>query len=275
MRKHKIAIQGTEASFHHIAAQKIFGEDLLIESCVSFDEVCKKIVSNEADYGVMAIENLLTGCILTNYHLISRYQLNIIGEITLPIELHLMGISSTTIDSIEKVISHPIALAQCNELLSNKSWEREQISDTATSAQSVAEQQLNSLAAIANETTASLYGLSILKKNIHDIKGNRTRFLVLSRQKVRNEHANKACISFQLPNVSGSLSSALVLMQKLGLNLTKIQSVPLASNNDQYQFILDVEWGTGVSFEASINTLRSEVLELSILGVYIKNEIIS
>lgn len=275
MRKHKIAIQGTEASFHHIAAQKIFGEDILIESCASFDEVCQKIVSNETDYGVMAIENLLTGCILTNYHLISRYQLNIIGEITLPIELHLMGISSTTIDSIEKVISHPIALAQCNDILSKKSWEREQIADTATSAQSVAKQQLNSLAAIANETTASLYGLSILKKNIHDVKGNRTRFLVLSRQKVRNEQANKACVSFQLPNVSGSLSNALVLVQKLRLNLTKIQSVPLASNNDRYEFIIDLEWGVGTSFEASINTLRSEVLELSVLGVYIKNEIIS
>lgn len=275
MRKHKIAIQGTEASFHHLAAQKLFGEDILIESCVSFDEVCQKIVSNETDYGVMAIENLLTGCILTNYHLISRYQLNIIGEITLPIELHLMGISTATIDSIKKVISHPIALAQCNDLLSDKSWEREQIADTATSAQSVAEQHSNFVAAIANESTASLYELSILKKNIHDVKGNRTRFLVLSREKVRNEHANKACLSFQLPNVSGSLSDALVQIQKLGLNLTKIQSVPLASNNDRYEFILDVEWGTEISFEPSIETLKSEVLELSVLGIYIKNEIIS
>jgi prephenate dehydratase len=275
MRKHKIAIQGTEASFHHLAAQRLFGEDILIESCTSFESVCQKIVSNDSDYGVMAIENLLTGCILTNYHLISRYQLNIIGEISLPIELHLMGVKSATLDSIKKVVSHPIALAQCNKLLTDKTWEEEQASDTATSARIVAHQQSDSIAAIANESTASLYGLSILAENVQDIDGNTTRFLVLSREKVRNSRANKACISFQLPHLSGSLAHVLVCVQDLGMNLSKIQSVPLAANNDQYEFIIDVEWNQEVAFEESINTLRKNVLELSVLGVYIKNEIIS
>lgn len=275
MRKHKIAIQGTEASFHHLAAKQLFGEEIILEHCNAFESVCQKIVSNEVDYGVMAIENLLTGCILTNYHLIQQYGLNIIGETTLPIELHLMGMWTASLDSIERVVSHPVALAQCNQLIVDHQWEAGHASDTASSAETVSVQRSNRVAAIANRETAELHGLTIIQENVQDTQVNRTRFLVLSRTKVRNENADKGCISFQLKHEKGQLSTVLEIMEKQGMNLTKIQSVPIVSSKEKYNFIVELEWSTNTSFEIAMNLLRNEVIDLSILGVYLKNEITS
>ena len=270
MRKHKIAIQGTEASFHHLAAQRLFGEEILIDQCNSFETVCQRVLNNEVDYGVMAIENLLTGCILTNYHLIDKYQLNIIGEITLPIELHLIGMWTASEQSITKVISHPIALAQCNKLLAENAWETGQLADTATSAAYVSQQRSTRLAAISNRETADLHGLTILKEDVQDIAGNETRFIVLSRKAVRNELANKATLSFRLPDAAGALSDALITIQRHGVNLTKIQSIPIATQKDQYAFILELEWPTHVQIDKTLNALKDQVNTLKTLGIYIK-----
>ena len=274
MRKHKIAIQGIEASFHYLAAQQLFGEDILMDYCNSFEAVCKKVISNEADYGVMAIENLLTGCILTNYHLIQRYGLNIIGETTLPIELHLAGTKDASIQSIDTVISHPIALAQCSQLLAEHAWNTGHSMDTAQGAVTVADTDLITLAAIVNEQTAKLNNLEIIERNIQDIDGNKTRFLVLSREKVRNEHASQACLSFELGHNVGTLSSVLGIVEKSGVNLTKIQSVPIPNNHESYSFIVDLSW-ENQSLDDCIQELKKETKNLKVLGIYIKNQIIS
>ena len=274
MRKHKIAILGTEASFHHLAAQQLFGEDIMVNSCNSFEHVCENIVSNEADYGVMAIENLLTGSILTNYHLIQRYGLNIIGETTLSIELHLSGTENASIETIEKVISHPVALAQCSEIISKNAWSTGNSIDTTDGAVTVVNQNTSTLAAIVNEDTARLHELRILRRNVQNTNKNRTRFLVLSREKVRNPNANQACLSFELDHRHGTLRSILEIIEQFEINLTKIQSVPIAKSDETYSFILELSW-ENQSFDDCISLLEKETKNLSVLGTYIKNQIIS
>lgn len=274
MRKHKIAIQGIEASFHYLAAQQLFGEDILMDYCNSFELVCKKVISNEVDYGVMAIENLLTGCILTNYHLIQRYGLNVIGETTLPIELHLAGTKNASIEEIDKVISHPIALGQCSKMLAKHKWSIGHSADTAGSAATVANKNDSHLAAIVNEQTVQLYDLHILERNVQDINGNKTRFLVLSREKVRNERANQACISFELKHDVGTLSSVLDIIQQSGINLTKIQSIPIPDRLDSYSFIADLSCENR-TLEKCLLKLQKETTNLNVLGTYIKNQPIS
>lgn len=275
MRKHKIAIQGTEASFHHLAAQRLFGEEILLEHCNSFEQVCKKVSSNEVDYAVMAIENLLTGCILANYHLIERYDLNIIGETSLPVELHLIGLWSASEVNIEQVVSHPVALAQCSQLIAERTWKTVQHNDTASSAAYVSKLKSPGVAAISNRETAALYGLSILRENVQDVDGNKTRFLVLSREQVRNEKANKACISFTLPHETGKLSQVLEIVEQLGINLSKIQSVPLVSTHEKYAFILELEYEHNDQFQQLIIHIEPHILKLKVLGMYIKQERIS
>lgn len=274
MRKHKIAILGMEASFHHLAAQKLFGEDIMVNSCNSFEQVCKSVLSNEVDYGVMAIENLLTGSILTNYHLIKRYGLNIIGETTLSIELHLSGTASASFESIQKVVSHPVALAQCSEIISKNAWGTGNSIDTTDGAVTVVNQNTPTLAAIVNEDTARLHDLHILRRNVQNIEKNRTRFLVLSREKVRNPSANQACLSFELDHRHGTLRSVLEIIEQFHINLTKIQSVPIANSDDSYSFILELSW-KNQSLEDCISLLENETKNLSVLGTYIKNQIIS
>lgn len=274
MRKHKIAILGTEASFHHLAAQKLFGEDIMINSCNSFEHVCNSVLSNEVDYGVMAIENLLTGSILTNYHLIQEHDLNIIGETTLPIELHLSGTKVASLETIEKVISHPVALAQCSEIITKNAWSTGNSLDTTDGAITVVNQDAPTLGAIVNEDTAELHELQILKRNVQDVNNNRTRFLVLSREKVRNPNANQACLSFELDHRHGTLRSVLETIEQFQINLTKIQSVPIAKSDESYSFILELSW-ENQSFEDCVLLLDEKTKNLSVLGTYIKNQIIS
>jgi len=275
IRKHKIAIQGAESSFHHLAAKKLFGENVLTENCHSFEEVCQNIKANNADYGVMAIENLLTGCILTNYYLIEKYDLNIIGETKLPISLHLLGTPNSSIENIKKVISHPIALAQCNKLISANPWETEQVSDTATSAREIAEKNDQTVAAIANETMAEQFSLKVLQKEVQNLTNNYTRFLVLSNKKVKNDQANKACVSFNLEHAHGSLVKALQIVADHEINLSKIQSVPIPNTEDSYTIFMDIEWTSTINPETALQALSEQVQNFNILGTYIKDKMIS
>ncbi|MCH2223869.1 MAG: prephenate dehydratase [Crocinitomicaceae bacterium] len=275
MRKHKIAIQGIDESFHHLAAQKIFGEDVITEHCSSFEDVCITITENGADYGVMAIENLLTGCILTNYYLIEKYGLNIIGETTIPISLHLIGLPGARLNEIEKVISHPIALAQCTKTIRSNGWSTEQTNDTATSVKDISTSKTSEVAAIANSSAAEKYGMEILLNGIQNFPENKTRFLVLSTKKVVNPKANKASISFQLEHSKGALAKLLHQLANKGCNVSKIQSIPLPNNVDQYSFIINIEWEEDLDHNELFTSLSPLVKTLKILGIYIKNTMIS
>jgi prephenate dehydratase len=275
MRKHKIAIQGIDESFHHLAAQKVFGEDVITEHCDTFEEVCITMKENGADYGVMAIENLLTGCILTNYYLIEKYDLNIIGETTVPISLHLIGTPEATIDAIETVTSHPIALAQCTKHIRTNVWGTEQTNDTATSVRQISTLKDSKIAAIANKSAAEKYGMKILKENIQNFPENRTRFLVLSTKRVINPKANKASLSFELEHTQGELVKLLEAIAVFGCNISKIQSIPLPTNIDQYSFIIDLEWNNSLDHNELVEKISHLVKKLKVLGIYIKNTMIS
>src|SRR3989338_6351933 len=117
MRNHKVAIQGGIASFHDIAARNYFGEDITIDECGTFKEVCQKIEQNTVDFGIIAIENKIAGSILLNYHWIDLFDLRIIGEVYLPLEMDLLAQPGKQLSDITEVISHPMAIGQCQEFL--------------------------------------------------------------------------------------------------------------------------------------------------------------
>jgi prephenate dehydratase len=269
MRNHVIAIQGSVSSFHDLAAKKYFGEDVTVLECGSFKEVCDKLANNKVDYGIIAIENKVAGSILLNYQLIDTHNLNIIGETYLPIELQLLAKPGTKLSDIREIISHPMALGQCQLFLSGlENVVVSEFKDTATSAKLVAADTENKLAVIAGPTVGKTYGLDVVVDNVGDENPNFTRFYILSKGADFDPNPNKGSITLKTHNHVGGLSDILVVLKEANLNLTKIQSVPIPKTPSSYAFHLDIEFDDKKVFDAAINKLSPFVESIKILGVY-------
>ena len=269
MRNHLIAIQGSVSSFHDLAAKKYFGEEVTTVECNSFKEVCDKLAKNQVDYGIIAIENKVAGSILMNYQLIDSYDLTIIGETYLPIQLQLLGQVGTKMSDVKEIISHPMALGQSQLFLSSLDGITvSEFKDTATSAKLVREDLSNNLAVIAGPKVAEEYGLGVISESVADEKINFTRFYILSKGADLEENPNKASVTLQTHNQVGGLSDVLHILKQANLNLTKIQSVPIVNNPSSYAFHLDIEFVDRVIFEDAILSLKPITETLKVLGIY-------
>lgn len=271
----KIAIQGGAASFHDIAARKYFDEEVDTIFCDSFKKLCETLKNNEVDYAAMAIENSIAGSILGNYSLIKDYNFHVIGEIQLRIEQNLMALPGVRLGEVKKVRSHYMALLQCGDFLdAHPEFHIEEYHDTADSAKAIRENHEKDVAAIAGRYAAELYGLDILAEGVETEKMNYTRFIILSRdKKQRVEDADKATLSFQLPNQVGALAQVLQIIVENNINLTRIQSIPILGRPNEYTFYVDCEWDNYENFRNSIK-INSIVRELKILGEYKKGRMI-
>lgn len=273
--KTKIAIQGIESSFHHQATNMLLGnEQVELVKCESFQEVANQLIGFKSDFAVMAIENTIAGSILPNYNLIDAHNLEIIDEVYLNIQMHLMALNEDSIHDIKEVHSHPVALLQCKDYLRKFPPQFKVIEgkDTASEAKRIKEQNLRGVAAIAGEQVAKEFGLKILDSNIQSMKDNKTRFVLLGRkQEKRTNGVNKASLKFELHHEIGSLSNVLQLFSTFKINLTKIQSLPIIGEPWQYAFFVDVLFEDQSLFEEVTNVLEKAVKELKILGVYRHN----
>ena len=274
--KTKIAIQGIESSFHHLAVNKLLGEENVeLLKCDSFEKVTNSLVDFKADFGMLAIENTIAGSILPNYNLIDGNDLVILDEVYLNIQMHLMALESESIHDIKEVHSHPVALLQCKEYLRKfpPQFKVVEGKDTASEAKKIKEQRLVGVAAIAGEQVAKEFGLKILDSNIQSMKDNKTRFVLLGRkQNVEVLHVNKASIKFELNHDIGSLSNVLQLFSTFKINLTKIQSLPVIGSPWQYAFFVDVLFEDYELFSEVTTMLEKAVKKLKILGVYRNNK---
>ena len=272
--KQKVGIQGIKAAFHDLAARKYFtGSDLSLFEFGSFEKLAKSLKQGKIDYAIMAIENSIAGSLLPNYSLIGKYQLKIVGEIYLRIELHLMALPGTKIDDLRYVMSHPMALLQSREFLNNYPLiEAVEIKDTAESAFTIAEKNLLQYGAIASELAATQYGLEILARNIESYKKNYTRFLILANHGVPSLKADKSSISFVLPDQPGSLAKILSRLAAHSINLTKIQSIPIPGEPNQYSFLIDLVWDNYDTYLEVMKQLSSEY-QVKVFGEYIKAKI--
>lgn len=269
MRNHLIAIQGSVSSFHDLAAKKYFGEEVTVMECGSFKEVCDKIANNKVDYGIIAIENKVAGSILLNYQLIENYDLHIIGETYLPIELQLLGKKGSRLENIKEVVSHPMALGQSQIFLAeHESLLVTEYKDTSTCAKLVKDDPSGKLAVIGGPTLAKSYGLDVLIENVCDVKQNYTRFYILSKGSDYVADPNKASVTMQIKNEAGSLSQALDVIKKYGLNLSKIQSLPIPNESNVYPFHFDFEFDDKSVFEKCLIDLEKVVAGIKVLGVY-------
>jgi prephenate dehydratase len=273
-KKLKIAIQGIATSFHEVAAFTYFQEPVTTIECLSFHALCEALKNEDADYAVMAIENSIAGSILPNYFLLQEYHFSIVGEIYLPIHMHLLALPGVELTDIKKIESHPMAIRQCSDYLYKlKGVQLMESDDTALSARRVKELKLHDTAAIANEFAAKKFGLKILEKRIETHKKNFTRFLILTRKTKTSIDSNKASLSFEVANEAGSLAEALMTFKTNSINLTKIQSIPIIGKPSEYSIHIDVEWKRRKNYDMAIQQLLRQVRNLNILGEYKKAKI--
>lgn len=273
-KKLTIAIQGIATSFHEVAAFTYFGEDIDRVECLTFHALCESLKMGACDFAMMAIENSIAGSILPNYFLLQDYHFNIVGEVYLPIHMHLLASPGVKMEQIRTIESHPMAIRQCSDYLQRlKGVEVRESDDTALSAKRVGEGRLKDTAAIANEYAAKKFGLQILEKRIETHKKNFTRFLVLSRNEVEVPGANKASLSFEVRNEAGSLADVLMTFKDNEINLTKIQSIPIIGKPNEYSIHVDVEWKRRKNYDQCIQRILRQVHNLNILGEYKKAKI--
>ncbi len=267
----RIAIQGFEGCFHQIAAENYFGKAITIDPCVSFGQVVHRVVSEESDLGLMAIENSTAGTILQNYDLLQRSSLYIIGEIYLRIRQHLIMMPGCLERDIKEVRSHPMALYQCRAYLEeHPDWEIVESKDTALSVKHLSERKLKDVAVIASDLAADIYGMQIVKKDINTEKTNYTRFLVLSRAEKKRDaaHDHKASLYFQTDDTPGSLAEVLACFGRYDINLSKLQSFPIPGLQWRYYFHSDLEFLKMDQFDQAIECIKPITKKLRILGIY-------
>lgn len=268
----KVAIQGYPGAFHDIASRHYF-EDKKIEIVPghTFDDLVDLIKNKTADIGLMAIENTLAGGIMSNYYRLLENNLKATGEIYLRIRQNLMALPGQRIEELIEVYSHPMAIAQCKKFFQQHQHIRLiEAEDTALSAKMIANGKMEKAGAIASSLAADMYGLEMIAESIETNKQNYTRFLVLEREDEQhiNEAADKVSLCFSISHQVGSLHKVLSVMAAYELNLTKIQSIPIAGKQWEYFFFVDFICDGQVKWHQGIESLKPLVHDLKILGVY-------
>ncbi len=267
----QVSIQGYEGCFHQEAARSFFGENVGVICCANFRDVVKIAADcSQSNGGVMAIENSIAGSILPNYNLLQKSDLKIVGEVYLQIKQNLLVNPGVTLADIKEVHSHPMAIQQCFGFLDQYNWKLVETEDTALSAKHIRQHHSKHIAAIASELAGQIYNLHNIAPAIHTLKNNYTRFLVLQTEDEVKEinGANKASITFNTNHSKGSLAKVLTAIAKGGINLSKLQSMPIQGSDFKYLFYADLEFDSKEQLEEVLVKITSLTEALQLLGIY-------
>lgn len=269
LKKCRVVFQGAEGAYSQAAMMKYFGDEVNSFNVDSFRDAMLAIDEGSADFAVLPIENSSAGIVSEIYDLLVEFENYIVGEQIIKIEHCLLGVEGAKKEDIKTVYSHPQSLMQSTHYLQDKGWQQISMKNNAFAAQKVAGDKDITQAAIASETAAKIYGLNILEKGINDLKDNSTRFIIITNQKVFSKEASKISLCFEVNHESGALYHALSHLIYNGLNMTKIESRPLAGRNWEYRFFLDFEGNMQDSaVRNALRGLREETHNMKILGNY-------
>lgn len=265
----QVVYQGVEGAFSEQAMIAFFGSSVRGFHVEQFEQVLEVLEKEEADFGVLPIENSCAGFVSGVYHLLQEHDVTIAGGISLDVEQALLGVPGASLEDIRTVYSHPQGLLQTKAFLESHGWEQISLANTAVSAKKVCQDGDISQAAVASVRAARLYGLEVLQPCINSQKGNKTRFLVISKKKEYTREADTVSISFSLPHESGSLYNVLGHFIFNGLNMTSIESEPLPDRQWEYRFFITFEGNlSNPSVQNAITGIRSESSDFKLLGNY-------
>jgi prephenate dehydratase len=235
-----VAYQGEKGSYSEEGVVALF-PDADPKALPTFRKVFEAVEVGRVNYGLVPIENSQAGSINETYDLFLKHGLHLVAETIVRVDHCLVGLPSTQIDDLEHVISHPQAISQCEEFLGALGVDIRADYDTAGAARRIAEEKLQTTAAVASQRAADLYGLSVLATSIQTYPDNYTRFGLLSRDPRPLGEPNKSSLVFGVGHIAGSLYRCLAALAERHLSLTKLESRPRAGRPWEYVFYADVE----------------------------------
>ena len=237
----KVAYLGPERTYTHAAVYKHFGRAVRARAMHAVDEIFRDVESDAASYGVVPVENSVGGMVSHTLDLLASTPLAICGEVWLPVHHHLLSAHSNRED-VRKVFAHAQSFAQCRMWLDANlpHADRVAVASNGEAARLVKEEGQG--AAIASQQTAQIYDLEILASNIEDDPNNRTRFLVIGRQRCEATGCDRTSLVVSAQkDQSGALLRLLEPFAQGGVNLTKIESRPSRRADWDYNFFLDLD----------------------------------
>lgn len=264
----KCGYLGPIGTFSYEAVTRIISNSDQIEPYNNITNVIMALLHNEVDSCIVPIENSLQGCVTETIDtLITNENIYVVKEVILKVHHNLLVKNSCSLEAIEKVYSHPQALAQCSSFLSQRLPQAHLISLNSTATGALHDKYEDNVACLGNKSCASLYDLNVICSDVQDNNFNETRFWLLSRQPNCDKY-NKVSLTFSTKHQPGSLYNILGIFNKYNLNLTKIESRPAKTILGEYLFIVDIEVDNDLIDDA-IQEIKNMGIQIRELGRYI------
>jgi prephenate dehydratase len=264
-----VAFQGIAGAYSEQAIRQFFGPEVESVPMRALADIFFAVVGRDVDYGMLPVENSVAGSVNQSYELLMEHDLRVHAEVVLRVRHMLLAVPGTDPADLERVRSHPQALAQCQRYLARRGLQPEPAFDTAGAARDLAAEPEPGVAAIASELAAELYGLQIIDRHIEDYPFNYTRFFVLSIQDPPRAQRSKTSLVFTTTHQPGALYECMGEFARRNVNLTKIESRPRLNRPWQYIFYLDFEGHSqDPQCEAAIIGLLRRSSFVKLLGSY-------
>lgn len=271
----RIAYSGIEGAFANIAAKKLFPDGELVPF-KSFKRAYNAVALGNCDVAVMPIENSAAGEVGQVLDLLFSGDLYVNGLYPLRISQNLLGVEGSHLKDIKRVISHPQALQQCADYITEHGFEATESANTSIAAKQVAEMNDKTVAAIASKETAGLYGLKLLDHDINEDIQNTTMFAVVSRKReeiINNGSGATVILMFSVKNEAGSLANAIGVIGKHGFSMNALRSRPLKSSPWQYYFYAEIDGRHAFDrIDAMLGEMSKYCEALKVLGASKENK---
>ncbi len=265
----KVTFQGVTGAYSEEAIRQYFGAEVETVPCHTLEEIFPIVENGDADYGMLPVENAVAGSVAGAYELLLERDLRINAEVILRVHHMLLAMPGTKRDDIQRVRSHPQALAQCQRYLSRHGLSPEPAFDTAGSARDLVAHPEPGIAVIASALAGELYDLEIIDRAIEDFHFNYTRFFVMGVNDPPRAQRPKTSVVFSTRHSPGALYKCMGEFASRGVNLTKIESRPRLNQPWRYTFYVDFEGHCqDVECEAALMGLLRHSAFVKLLGSY-------
>ncbi|MCI9671466.1 MAG: bifunctional chorismate mutase/prephenate dehydratase [Lawsonibacter sp.] len=264
-----VACQGVEGANSQVACDRLFPRGNIVY-VKSFGAVVSAVESGLCKFGVLPIENSSNGSVRAVYQLLQEHDLSVVRSTRLCIRHELLALPGTRLEDITEIYSHEQAIGQCSKFLGSlKDVKVVPCGNTAAAAKLVAESGNPRAAAISSHPCAALYGLECVNGDIQDSDNNYTRFICVTKDPVIYAGANKISLIIALDNKPGALYEVLSKLAALDIDMTKLESCPVAGSDFEFVFFLELEASVkDPSVLAMLEEMERSCAQFHFLGGY-------
>lgn len=264
-----VACQGVEGANSQAACDRLLPRGSIVY-VKTFQAVVSAVESGLCKFGVLPIENSSNGSVRAVYDLLQHHNLSIVRSTRLCIRHELLTLPGVKQSEITEIYSHEQAIGQCSKFLGSLEGVRVIPCDnTAMAAKLVAESGNRHAAAISSHPCAALYGLECVNDAIQDSDNNYTRFVCVAKDPVIYAGANRISLVIAFENRPGALYELLAKLAALDINMTKLESCPVAGSDFEFIFFLELDASVqDPSVLAMLEEMERSCAQFQFLGNY-------